>query len=202
MVFSSGGSLTVTNCEVRNFVFNSDISSDSGNGILMQPISGPVSFAITDSTVSNNGIAGILYSPPSGWATANGVIDHVVATNNSSLGILINPVSGGGSTTVDISNSVASNNANYGIFITNGPAPLTVSIDNTGISGNGLDGIDAEGTPNVLLGRSVINANGRYGINNGTSPNSFYSYLDKRINKNGTGPTDDVNGTMITDAFK
>ena len=36
----------------------------------------------------------------------------------------------------------------------------------------------------MLLGRSVITGNSGYGIFNGTSPNTFYTYKDNRINLN------------------
>jgi hypothetical protein len=179
IVFTSGGSLTVTNCVVQNF---SGSGPTAGDGILMQP-SGTVSFVITNTIVSNNGNDGIHYQPLGGSATANGVIDHVVATKNN-LGISINTSLGGGSTTVAISNSIASNNSGNGIIMLNA-APLTVTIDNAGISGNN-DGIVAFDTPKVLLGRSAITGNSNDGIDNETSPNTFYSYQDNRINENGT----------------
>jgi hypothetical protein len=179
IVFNAGGSLIVTDCVAQNF----NGTHTAGNGILIQPTSDPVNFAITNTIVSNNAI-GIVYQPPSGSATANGVIDHVVATNNS-YGIVVNTFSGGGSTTVAISNSIASNNGNTGIDIGNESSALAVSIDNTSSNSNAT-GVYAFGTPKVSLGRSVITANTGDGILNNTSPNTFYSYQDNRINLNGT----------------
>jgi hypothetical protein len=226
IVFNSGGSLTVADCTLQNFA-ESVGNNVTGNGILIQPASGAISFAITNTTASNNGFSGIRYVTPSGsTATANGVIDHVVTAANAGVpGIGINTSAGGGTTNVAISNSIASNNANTGIYIANMSAALTVSInnttvtsnqyginidgsaavtiDNTTVTGNSNDGIAANGTPTVLLGRSMITANTSIGIINNTSPNTFYTYGDNRINGNGTGPTDDVNGTaMISDAQK
>jgi hypothetical protein len=180
IVFNSGGSLTVADSVVRNF---SSSTLTTGNGILIQPASGPISFAITNTIVSNNGLVGVYYRPPSGSATATGVIDHVVATNNEAAGIEISTQSGGGSTTVAISNSIASNNSAYGIFIGTGSAALAVSIDNISSNSNQY-GIGAGGTSKVTLGRSVITANTSDGILNGTSPNTFYSYQDNRIDEN------------------
>jgi hypothetical protein len=194
IVFNSGGSLTVTNCVAQNFITTGVESS--GNGIWMRPSAGTVRFAIANTVVLNNGYAGISYSPPSGTATANGVIDRVVATNNDAYGIAIYTGSGGGSTTTAISNSIVSESSNggagTGIEIFNGPAPLTVSIDNTSITGNPF-GIYASGTSNVTLGRSVITANSAVGIQNSTGPNTFFSYQDNRINGNGT----DIGGTAL-----
>jgi hypothetical protein len=177
IVFNAGGSLTVADSVVRNFSGGGLV----GNGVLIQPTSGPVSFTITNTIVSNNGSIGINYQPPSGSAQANGVIDRVVATSND-YGIAI---IGSGSTAVAISNSIASNNNNDGILIANGAAALTASIDNTSSNSNAT-GISAGGTSKVTLGRSVITANTTDGILNSTSPNTFYSYQDNRINENAT----------------
>jgi hypothetical protein len=101
IVFNSGDSLTVANCEAQNFIHN---DSTSGNGILMQPTSGKVAFVIVNTIVSNNGFSGIRYTPPrDSTATANGVIDHVVAANNQ-FGILID----NHNATVAISDAVTS----------------------------------------------------------------------------------------------
>jgi hypothetical protein len=195
IVFNSGASLTVADCVVQNFAFNgSDLTT--GNGILIQPSSGAVNFAINNSTFSNNGFVGIYYLPPSGSATTNGVIDHVVTTGNA-YGIAIDTKNGTGSTTFAISNSIASNsaantNSTTGIYIANVSAPLSVSIDSCNISGND-NGVWASGTPKVLLGRSVITSNSVNGLNNGTAPNTFYSFQNNQIYLNGNNNA--VNGS-------
>ena len=183
IVFTSGASLTVIDCVVQHFISNGPATA--GNGILMQPSSGTVSFVFKNTLASNNVGYGIYYFPPSGSATATGVIDHFVATNNNH-GIYIDTFAGGGPTTVAISNSIASNNSQIGIRIENNLSALAVSIDNTSVSGNGI-GIFAEDTANVTLGRSVITANSGYGINN--LGGTIYSYSDNRINGNATGGT-------------
>jgi hypothetical protein len=190
IVFNSGGSLTVTNCVAQNFT----ASGTTGNGILIAPTSGSVSFAITNTIVSNNGLVGINYDPPSGSANAYGVIDHVTATNNQ-FGIIIYPINSSGSTIVALSNSVATNNSANGILAANGTGPLTFSIDNATVSGN-ADGIYALSTPKVLLGRSVITGSST-GVDNETSSNSFYTYQDNRIN----GNSPDISGTALNKTF-
>jgi hypothetical protein len=191
IVLNSAGSLTVTNCTLQNFAWDG-LNATTGVGILMQPTSGTLAFTITNTTASNNGNTGIYFLPPSGSPTVNGVIDHVVADANRS-GIDVDAVyATGGSIVVTISNSIASNN-NAGISAGRGSATLKVSIDNVTISGNGI-GINAENPANVLLGRSVITGNGSTGVFNGTSPNTFGSYLDNRINLNFT----DVSSPMNT----
>jgi hypothetical protein len=198
IVLNSGGSLTVTNCVVQNFAYSGS-GVNTGNGILMQPTSGTIKFIITNTNVSNNGNVGILYDPPSGSATADGVIDRVEATNNA-IGIGIITQSGGGPTTVAVSNDIANNNSGAGISVGNASTTFTVSIDNTSMSGNrnGLVAGSLSGSSfAVLLGRSVITANSNEGISNGTTPSSIYSYQDNRINGNGTGSADDVVGLAL-----
>jgi hypothetical protein len=194
IVFNSGGNLTVTDCVARNFSF----SSSGGNGILMQPTSGAMSFVITNTIVTNNNSGGVVYAPPRfSTATANGVIDRVVATNNF-IGIAFQTSDGGGATTGAISNSVVGNSSADGISVQNASpsgAALVVSIDNTSSTSNGGSGVVAAVTATVILGRSVITANSTYGLRNLTSPNTVYSYQDNRINGNGTGSADDVNGS-------
>jgi hypothetical protein len=168
---------------VQNFIYNG-LSSATGNGILIAPTSGTMSFVISNTVVSNNGAVGIFYSPPSGAPSANGVIDHVIATNNT-LGIVVDTANNsGGSTLVAISNSIASNNG-VGISANGGSGSLTVSIDNAGVGANSADGIVAQFAATVLLGRSVITGNGT-GVQNSTSPIAFYTYQDNRINGNTT----------------
>src|SRR5215472_11777920 len=131
IVFNSGSSLAVSNCVVQNFFWNGSSGfsgSIPGNGVLIQPTSGAVKFVITNTIVSNNGSIGIFYVPPSGSATAAGVIDQVVATNNR-YGIVITTQNGGGPTTTAISNSIASNSTIVGIIVNN-IAALAVSMDN------------------------------------------------------------------------
>src|ERR1700728_4397808 len=83
IVFNSGSTLTVTNCIVQNFVQDGNTHAYTGNGILLQPTTGTLNFAITGTTVSNNAFVGLYYLPPSGTPTAHGAIDRVTATGNS-----------------------------------------------------------------------------------------------------------------------
>jgi hypothetical protein len=147
------------------------------------PLSGAIRFVIANTIVSNNRWAGILYAPIGG-ATANGVIDNVVATNNE-YGIQIFTIYGGPAA-VAISNSTAGGNRLSGIELASDENALAISVDNTSTSSNGYYGIDAAGTTEVILGRSVITANGLYGVENLTIGNTFYSYQDNAINGNST----------------
>ena len=164
--YNSGRSLTVINCVAQNFV----------NGLQIQPTSGSISFAVTNTTVLNNGSAGInivtSFSP-----TVNGAIDHLVATGNSAA------ISGGGggmAMDLAISNSILSKNID-GISVGGGSA-ITVSIDNVTLNGNSGSAITASLPASVLLSRSVIQGN-HIGTSNSTS-NSFYSYGNNLIDLN------------------
>jgi hypothetical protein len=172
IVFNSGGSLTISNCIVKNFVrANGDFSGETGNGIWVAPTSGNINFTIVN-TIAVNNILGIAYLPASGAPTASGAIDHVVATNNGNIGITVNGyLTSGGSAAVSISNSVASNNAQYGIAVLSGPGIVTVTIDNDEISNN-TNGIDvASGA--AVLSRSTITNNPSYGIINAGTVDTF-----------------------------
>jgi hypothetical protein len=190
----TGSSLTVINCTIVNFLFETNNDAITGNGILIEPSTGAVTFAITNTTVSNNANNGIVYAPPASSATSViGVLGNVTAANNTN-GIKIAPQSG--TADVTISDSVATNNSGDGIAAANlTPAgqALTVTIDNTTLTSNAT-GISAANTTKVLLGRSVIIGNTTYGIDNTTSPNTFYTYKDNRVDLNGTSTADDVEG--------
>jgi hypothetical protein len=189
IVLNSAGSLTVTNCTLQNFTFN---SGGRGDGILMQPTTGTLVFTITNTTASNNADAGIRFEALSGSPTVNGVIDHVVADANLNGIVIDQGLGSSGSAVVTVSDSIASNNSGEGIAASGGSGTLKVSIDNVTVSGNAA-GIGAQISANVLLGRSVITGN-THGVNNATSPNTFYTYNDNRINLNGI----DISGPLNT----
>jgi len=191
IVFNSGGQLTITNCLVQNFFANGNLAA----GVIIQPTSSTVDFAITNTIVSNNLGFGIVYLPPSGAPSAHGVIDHVVATSDFD-GIYVDTRNTtGGVTVTAISNSIASNNDADGILAENGPGTLKLSIDSADISGNGGSGIKATTTTQLLLGRSVITGNS-IGVSNATASNTIYTYKDNRINLNGNDISSPLNTTL------
>jgi hypothetical protein len=194
VVFNSGASLTVANCVIQDFFWTGN--NNTGNGILIQPTSGTVSFVVTDTKLWYNLATGVIYYPASGSPNANGVIDHVVATNNGTGIDVFTTATSGGSAVIAVSNSNASSNV-QGFYADSGPGGITLSIDNVTVTGNGYtangSGINAIGPTKVLLGRSVITGNVT-GIENNTSSNTFYTYKDNRINENGT----DIGGTAPT----
>jgi Right handed beta helix region len=190
IVANSVGSLTISNCVLQNFVDNA--TSGTGDGILMLPASGPVTFTITNTTVANNTQAGISYFPQGGSFNVDGVIDHVVAAANKYGIYIATTFVTGGTTAVAISNSIVSANVAGIDLPSTVPAPLKLSIDNVSVSGHSGTGIAAGSTANVLLGRSVITGNA-VGVFNNTSPNTFYTYQNNQIDLN----TTDVGGTAL-----
>jgi hypothetical protein len=197
VVVNSAGSFTVTNCTLQNFV-QSGNNFTTGDGILLLPASGALDFTITDTTASNNAFAGIAYYPAGGSPGANGVINHVVTDANTN-GIFVQTLNASGGTTVlTLSNSTVSDNAANGITAYGGAGTaIKLSIDRTSASGNN-NGVYAQGTASVLLGRSVITGN-TTGVDNSTSPSTVYSYSDNRINLNGSG--NDIFGTALNTTF-
>jgi hypothetical protein len=189
VVLNSGGSLTITSCVVQNFAYDGTHLS-TGNGILIQPMSGTVNFLITNTTATNNGNAGITYDPRPGSVSVNGIVDHAAATNNG-YGFIAQQSTSGSAATIVIADSIASTNFRSGIFASSA-GTLILSVDNATISDNQIRGIEASGGSQVVLGRSVVTGNGT-GITNGT-PGTFYTYGDNRINLNGT----DFSGTALT----
>ncbi len=191
--FQTGGTLTVTDCILQNFVVNNG-GGFSGNGILIGPYSGALDFAVTNTTVSNNAISGLSYLGNFSPTTVTGVIDGVTATANGT-GINIS-MGNGTATSITVSNSIASGNSSSGINTNNiSTGTLVVSIDNAIIANNSA-GVLAQGTAEVTLGRSVVTANFT-GVANSTSPNTLYSYGDNEINLN----TTDESGTAPSTTF-
>jgi hypothetical protein len=170
--FATGGSLTIMNCVMKDFL-------NDGIALFLQE-SGTATFAVTNTTVTNNRFQGLSYSSFSNSPNVRIVVDHVVATGNG-VGLEFSGISGNGAADIAITNSVASNNT-IGIFISGGNA-LTISIDNATVSGNTTTGIDADPPASVLLNHSVIQGNGT-GTLDATS-NTFYTYGTNLIDLNG-----------------
>jgi hypothetical protein len=183
IVFNSGGKLIIGNCIVKDTVLGSNGTETTGTGIVIQPSAGTVEFTITNTTVTNNGDAGIFYLPPSGSPSVSGVIDHLVATGNFS-GILISEYNAsGGSLNVVITSSILNNN-NFGVQIggvqQGNEATDTVTLDTDDISNNDYGLSIEDGT--AIVSNSVIVNNSTYGIDNSAT---IYTYQNNRYLLNG-----------------
>jgi hypothetical protein len=200
IVFNSGGPLTVSNCLVENFLFNSGDNNNpnlTGNGIMLAPETGNTFFFdINNTVVATSRQNGILYIPPSGVSpTAFINIDHVAAKGNfEGIRLDVQFAGTGSVTNATVSNSILSNNSFAGIQLVPSITNMTVSIDSTVINNNGFYGISASGSGHYLLGRSVITGNGfdsgrndGFGVGNSTGSggnNTFFSYQNNQINGN------------------
>jgi hypothetical protein len=185
IVFNSGGSLTIDQCDVMNFV---GAGPGVGNGIFIQPTSGSSKIVITNTTASNNGYTGVYYYPAvNSTATAGITIDRVSALNNL-YGIAINGSQSTGAATASVSNSIASFNGDIGFYFQTVTASLDASYAIGGL-GSGVE--SASGT--LVVGRSVLMNNNGYGIFN--SGGTINSYKDNRVAGNGGGPVGGAAGT-------
>jgi hypothetical protein len=191
IVFISGGSLTISNCIVKDFVQENG-SGLTGNGILIIPETGNINFTIINTIAINNQFAGISYLPSSSSPTASGAIDHVVANNNNGDGIFVSlAFASGGSAAVNISNSVTSNNGGSGINTNGTLGTVTVTIENDEISNNtfGINNLSST----QMLGRSTITNNSNHSIsNNGT----IDTFQNNQFFANGNGNA--ISGNALT----
>lgn len=185
VLFNSGASLTIAHCVAQNF---------TGVGILLVPASGSLTYTIANTIVSDNAFIGIyLHLPNAGTANSRGVIDRVLAVSNGyGIAADLRPATSG-THNMTISNGVASNNTNDGLyFATNATVPAAASVDAMEITNNIRYGVWANtGNVSIFLGRSVIGGNGTAGVQNQSSPNSFFTYKDNRFDANAT----DIAGT-------
>jgi hypothetical protein len=137
ILFNSGGSLTVDQCNVINFFG----SNQAGNGIFIQPSSGAHNIAITNTTVSNNTFGGVYVRTEGSAPATNVIIDHVTANNNG-YGIALNSNTGtGGVTKVAISNSIGGFNVVNGFYFNK----VTASLDASNATGNAASGVFVDG---------------------------------------------------------
>jgi hypothetical protein len=195
--FGSNGIDFETNGGSANLVVDKCVVRNADKGILVGP-NGTLDFTITNTMLSNNGTAGI-YILPANTSNVNGVIDHVIATGAGNDGIDLDARASSGVTIIAVSNTIIGNNNNYGIVDSTGNnAITTLSIDNVSVVGNFNVGINVTGPATVLLGRSIVAANG-IGVENNTTANTFYTYKDNRINLNGSGT--DFAGTPLNTTF-
>ncbi len=156
IVFNSGASLTIVNCVVRHFAgFGS-----TGNGVLIQPSTGPVSFVISDSIFADNAYTGI-YATPSG-GTLHGTVTRVAATTNHHG---MQAVSAGAPVTVFANQVNASENSNVG-FVTSGAASnlyLTRSM-----AANNAIGVSILGGTAFTYSDNAINNNSSNDVSGGS----------------------------------
>jgi len=96
---------------------------------------------------------------------------------------------------VTISNSDASDNGNYGMAVQANTGSVIAEINNSTMENNAIRGLWAIGAAKTHLARSVLDANGQFGIDNDvTGGGVTYSSLDNHLEENGSA----VNGPNPT----
>ncbi|MGQ0444683.1 MAG: hypothetical protein ACT4O2_06035 [Beijerinckiaceae bacterium] len=172
--FTSGKSLAIENCVIRNF---------ATGGIVISPTT-TSSFSVSNSFASNNGGNGILVSTINGSASVSvtGVLGKVTVNNNGG-GIFVS--SSPGEINVTIVDSEASNNVNIGIrAATNSVFGVThpdVMLRNVVASYNGT-GLFADDGAILRIAHSVVTGNVTGVSTAGTG--SIKSYGDNDIDGN------------------
>lgn len=150
IVFNTGGDLSIDRCVVQNFVG----MGPTGNGILLQPASASPVVHITNTTATNNTVAGLYLSlcNPAYSGTVTLKVDRFT-THRSQYGVWLYNVSAAFSYAA-ISNSIASK-FTYGIHILNS----TVDLD-TVEANFGTEGLHSEGMSQTYVNRSMFRQNG------------------------------------------
>jgi hypothetical protein len=182
--FNSGGSLTVQDSVIRNFV---------GTGILFQlNSSNEVHFFVSNTLVSDS-VDGIDIITV-GTGTADGVLDHVRMQNNG-VGVTVS-TNTGETVNLMVSDCVSANNV-YGVYVTTvGAGESNVMIRNSTITNNSTAGLYTT-QPGVFVRvtRSTIVRNfSGWQANNGAV---VTSYADNNIDDNGSG-----NGTPPANVYR
>jgi hypothetical protein len=172
ILFTTGGTLEIENCVVRNF-------ANAGINIVPSTSS---SFSVSNTIVSNNLANGILVVPLES-AVVTGVLSEVTANNNFN-GIFVNGrLTTGASLNVIIVDSVASNNNGFGVIAASasGNAATAVMLRNV-VASNNVTGLSAVQNVILRVAHSVVTGNNT-GVNRSGS-GILNSYRDNDINGN------------------
>jgi hypothetical protein len=183
IVFNGGGSLTVRDSVIRNFVnvgigFTPNVSSQ---------------LFVSNTVVSDNGYIGISVQS-AGPGTVTGVLDHVQTENNTNDGLNANTgLTGTQAINLTVTDSVSASNKITGITVESfGPFPVSIMVRNSTIANNTFQGLVANNTgATILVTRSTITGNS-------TAWDTFAggvvaSYGDNNIDGNTTAPAEPAN---------
>jgi hypothetical protein len=152
ITFTSGKSLTVTNCVIRHM---------TSDGIDFFSTTATSDLTISDSLVADNGHDGIVVAP-TGSATA--VFNRIEANRNALRGINVNGTSSSGTNTVNatVVDSVAAGNSGIGVLSASGSsgAPTIVTVSHSVAANNKGTGVEAGGSGAILrLANSTVTGN-------------------------------------------
>ena len=174
-----GNSLVLDNVTIENF------AGAGGTGIKFAPTSANSFLSVTNSTVTSNGVApttgqGILVQPGVGGSNAQVDISNTRLLNNING---VTAISTNGSIKMTMQNTTISNSRAAGV-ITAGANTMAIMIDQSNISNNVNQGINAAGSATIRIGGTVITGNGT-----GVAGATLRSYKNNLINGNGTDGT-------------
>jgi hypothetical protein len=174
--FSSGGTLSVEDCVIRNF---------ANDGISFKPnTSTPSQLFVSNALVSDNGVNGIVIEP-SGAGAVTGVLDHVRMRSNVANGLLVQSDTVQ-TINVTVSDSVSANNHNGIEAVSNGAMQVNVMVRNSTIANSALEGLNASGTgAAVRITRSTITGNAVSWFP--SAGGVVLSYSDNNIDSNTSG---------------
>jgi hypothetical protein len=148
--FLAGSTLLVENCILRNGAIK---------GIDFEP-SGAANLIVNNTTIFNfnNGVnGGAIFVKPGAAGSAK------VSLNNVQMYRNLYGLRAEDRSTVMVANSNASNNVNNGFLVfTSAAGTANMSIDNTVVANNGINGIRADGSVNAVarISRNTVTGNG------------------------------------------
>jgi hypothetical protein len=184
VTFNTAGSLSVVNCVVRNFT-NAGINIRPGAATLFFS-----TFNISDTLISDNGVAGVYVIPQSG-GSPSGEIDRAAIVNNANGLIADGSYSASSAIKVTVLNSALANNAGAGVAATStaSGAGMTVIVRNS-TAANNTYGLEATSYGVIRVGQTVATGNNTgVGIYGGT----VYSLGDNIVDGN---LAKDVDGSL------
>jgi len=188
IILTSGGSLYIRDCVIRNN--NGNSAPFPGYGIRIQP-NGGARVVISDTVVANNGFnnggAGIWVVPQS-TGTAQITLSRVIAEGNQ-FGIAVDGSASTGGINVTVTDSVMASNAQDGIVATTsaGGAPVGIMVKNSKSTNNGFGIRSIGASVTVRVSNSTVIGNGT-GLTS-LSGGALLSFGNNKVEANGANGT-------------
>jgi hypothetical protein len=186
--YGSGAALHIEKCLIRGF------NGGSAIGVQMVTSTGAGKLFISDTIISENGIAGngltggVFVVPTGGSGTTAAVtLQNVRLENNFGVGLRADATSSGAINTAILHSRISGNGlAGVAAVAVAAGTPSFVVVDSSSVSNNGGAGFAASGTgATINISRSIILGNGStFGAASG---GAVGSYADNDIENNGGG---------------
>ena len=178
----------VLNSGARLHVQNCVFQGFATSGMAFSPGAGSATttkIVVQDSTILNNG-AGISIKP-SGGIAVNASLDRVRVGNNAGDGVMVDGTAGSGAINVAINDSAVSFNGGNGINAVSGPGNVAVGVMRVVVASNALAGIQSNqstgGISIVTVGSSALNGNNTAAQS--VSGGALLSYSNNQVRNNG-----------------